>query len=137
MVDIARLGHAHHRMQQQYSVHVLGRAFSQFFMRAMQRIASLKCDDVFESRLCEPRPRLSGSQTKLAEVVMFWQLENPQAAADVSRSPAMHLRDERMADVRGAEHLPRLCFEIPLVDLLNCHHRENFVFRIQQRGFPI
>src|ERR1044072_3515967 len=49
----------------------------------------------------------------------------------------MHLRHEGMARVGRAEHLSRRRFEIPFVDLLDGHYRENLVLRVKQRDFAI
>lgn len=46
MIDVSRLGHTHDRMQQQSAIDFSAGAQHHFFMRAMQRIASLKGYDI-------------------------------------------------------------------------------------------
>ena len=44
----------------------------------------------------------------------------------------MHLRDERVARVSGAEHVACGCFQVPLIDLFDRHDREDLVACVEQ-----
>src|ERR1051325_11716310 len=104
VIDVARLRHTDHWMQEQRSVYCSNRAFRELFMRTMKRISSLERNDVSSLELFEPVPALNRSQAKILKIKVRWQLDDAQAPGDVDLAPAIHFSHERMARISGAQY---------------------------------
>ena len=106
MVDVARLGHADHGMDQQ-----IGRGFGrgshgQFDMGPMHRIPRLEGDDLGPAASDEFGPKLGRSHAKRSEVVVDGRLQAFDPAADVDRIAAVEqVSDARVLGISGAEHV--------------------------------
>ena len=76
VIDVARLCHAHHWMEQQYAVHLIDRAFSQLLMRSMERVPRLESNDVPTPHAFQPGPHFSRRKTQILKVVIPRKLQN-------------------------------------------------------------
>ena len=66
MVDVAGLGHADHRMEQQVGLGELRRALGQLLVRAMHRVAGLEGDDARPAPALEFLAQILGLVAQLA-----------------------------------------------------------------------
>jgi hypothetical protein len=132
MIDIAGLGHAHHRMQQQHAVHAGRRALGQFLVHAVQRVARLEGDHIGAVELFQAVAHLGGRLAQLAEVVVHRQVQHTDGAADVQFAPAGHLGHNRMLGIQRAIGVLRLRLAVRCVDFLNRHHRQQVVAAVAQ-----
>jgi hypothetical protein len=75
VVDVARLGQADDRMDQQVGLGLLGGAEGQLLVRAVQRVAGLERDDLAPAELAEQRAQLVRRVAAGAVVVMHRRLD--------------------------------------------------------------
>ena len=74
VIDVAGLGHANHRVEQQHAIHLLDGALGQFLVDAVQRVARLEGDDVGVADLRQAGAGLRRGQAQVGEVVVRGQL---------------------------------------------------------------
>jgi hypothetical protein len=132
VVHVARLGQADHGVQQQRAVHLLRGPLGQLLVHAVQRVAGLEGHHVGVAELGQPGAGLGRGQAQVGEVVVLGQLQHLQAAGDVELAPAVHLGHQRMAQVGRAEDLLGHLVQVPGVDLLDGHHRQQLVLVVAQ-----
>jgi hypothetical protein len=109
MVDVARLGHADHGMDQQVRLRLARGAEGQFLVRAVQRVARLEGDDAAPAELAEIGAQLVRRVAAGAEIVMRRRLDAGDRPAEIDRARVVvQVVDRRMRDVVGAEDLLRL-----------------------------
>ncbi len=75
VIDVARLRHADHRMDQQVRLVLLRRPEGQLLVRAMHRVAGLECDHLAPAKLLETRAHLGRRIAEAAEVVVHRRLD--------------------------------------------------------------
>ena len=132
VIHVAGLGQADDGVQQERAVHLFGGTFGQFLVDAVQRVAGLERHHIGMAELRQPGAGLRRGQAQIDEIVVFRQVQHAQPAGDVELAPAMHLGHQRMAQVQRAEGLLGDLVEVPGVDLLDRHHRQQFVLVVAQ-----
>ena len=70
MVDVAGLGHADDRMDQEPAADLLCGSLGQLLVGAVERVAGLEGDDLGPAQVLEVRPQLGRGPPQLDEVVM-------------------------------------------------------------------
>ena len=85
MVNITRLGHSNHRMNQEVCLHLLGRPQCKLLMRPMHRVARLKRHHLTPSELGEGFPQFHRRMTDFQVVVVNGSLDSFELPADVHR----------------------------------------------------
>ena len=85
VVQVAGLGQAHHRVDQQVGLDFLGRTQGQLVMRAMHRVPRLEGHDAAPAQPGELLAHLGGRQAQFPEVVLGRQLDTFELASDVVR----------------------------------------------------
>ena len=80
MIDVARLRHSDHRMQQQCSVNLFGSSDGHFFVNSMQRITRLKGDDVVITERQKTFADLCGRQSQVLKIVVAGQSKDVEFA---------------------------------------------------------
>ena len=86
MVDVAGLGHADDRVDQQVGLRLAGGAEGQLLMRAVQRVAGLEGDDPAPAELAEEGAQLVRRVAAAAEVVVHRLLDAGDRAAEIDRA---------------------------------------------------
>src|SRR4051794_17983972 len=74
-------------------------------VNTMNWITCLKGDDVLTAQFSETMARLSGCAAKVNEIAMLWQRKDLQFPRDIQRAPMLHLSNERMTRVPGAQNI--------------------------------
>ena len=108
VVDVARLGQAHHRVDQQVGLGFLGGAEGQLLVGAVQRVAGLEGDDLAPAELAEIGAQLVRRVAAAAEIVMRRRLDAGDRAAEIDLAGGVvQVVDRRVGVVVGAEDLSR------------------------------
>ncbi len=106
MVDVARLGHADDRVDQQVGLRFPGGAEGQFLVRAVQRVAGLEGDDLAPAELAEEGAQLVRRVAAGAEIVVHGLLDAGDRAAEIDLARGVvQVVHGRVRDVVGAEDL--------------------------------
>ena len=132
MVDVAGLGHADRRVQQQHAVDRVDGALGQLLVHAVQRVARLERDHILAPGLGQHLARLRRRAAQLLKVIVPRESAALGWARSVQPAPAGHLVDQRMFRILGAEHALRQIGRIPGIELVDRHDREQIVHRIAQ-----
>ena len=99
VVDVARLGQAHDRVDQQVGLRFAGGAEGQFLVRAVQRVAGLEGDDLAPAQLAEIGAQFVGRVAAGAEIVMHRLLDAGDRAAQIDLAGGVvQVVDRRMRD---------------------------------------
>ncbi len=133
VVHIAGLGHANHRVQQQHAIDALGRALGQLLVGPVQRVARLEGHHILSAKRLQPGARLGRSHAQILKIIARRQLDHLKATRDIQLAPAVHLGHQRVPEVERAKGFLRHLFQIPGVDLLDRHHRQQLVLGVAQR----
>lgn len=105
VIDIAGLGHAAHRMDQQVRLVFSYRPHRQLEVSAMHRIPRLEGEDVPPARARELRAKLRRGQSESAEIVVLGQPDALDLAADIRIPGGLHEICKRgMLGVRCSEY---------------------------------
>ena len=96
MIDVARLGHADGRMQQQHAVDRGDRPLGQLLVHAVQRIARLERHHVLATGLSQDLPGLGRRAAQILKVVVTRELKDSDGTGRVEPAPAGHLVDQRV-----------------------------------------
>ena len=102
MVDVARLGDAHDRMDQQAAADLLGRALGQLLVGPVERVAGLEGDDLRPTLVLEVLAKLLGRPAKLGEVVVRRDADHFEAAGGVLAGLALEVGDGGVLDIGRA-----------------------------------
>jgi hypothetical protein len=86
VIDIAGLGHADDRVDQQVRLHLARGAEGQFLMRPVQRVAGLEGHDLAPAELAEARAQLVRRVAAGLEVVMHRRLDAGHRPAQIDRA---------------------------------------------------
>ena len=109
MVDVARLGHADDRVDEQVGFFFLGGAERELVVRAVHRVAGLEGDDLPPAALGELFAELGRRVAQRFVVVVQRQLQALDRAADVDRLALVHqVVDGRVRRCRSCRRLPWL-----------------------------
>ena len=109
VVDIARLGHAHDRMDQKVGLSFPRGAEGQFLMRAVQRIARLEGDDLAPAELADIGAKLIRRVAARLEIIMDRLLDAGDRAAEIDRAGiVVKIVHRRMGEIIRAEDFLRL-----------------------------
>ena len=100
MVYVAGFGHSHHRMDEQASTHLGSCPLGQFLVDPMQRVASLESNNVFVPHSFQDAAHLRRCAAQVREIIVLWQVDDFQRAADANFAPACHLRNHRVLRIR-------------------------------------
>ena len=134
VVDVARLRHPHHRVNQQVGLDLLRRAQRQLLVRPVHRVARLERNDARPPQLGELGPQLRRGVAQEPVVVVRDGLHAGQRAADVVRlRPLEQVRHARMLRVRRAEDGLGLGLPIGPPDILDLQRRQHDAFGVAQR----
>jgi hypothetical protein len=90
MVYVPRLGHTHHRMQQQHPVYFPGGPLGQFLMNPVQGLAGLESEHIGVTEVFQTSANMGRSQAQFLEVVVAGQLEHLKLAGQVKLAPLTH-----------------------------------------------
>jgi len=120
VIDVAGLGYAHDRMDQQTAADLLCRSLGQFLVGAVHRVAGLERDDPGPTQVLEVRPQLGRRPPQLDEVVMGGRAHHFQPAGGVVARLPLEVGDRRVLGVGraiGATRLGRLVVSVDLLDV--------------------
>ena len=133
MIHVARLGHSHHRMNQQIGLVLSDCPPCQLEMRPMQGIARLKGDYPLPTPLPEQRPELARGVPERTEVVVRRQFQPVDRAAEIKRSRLpQHELDARVLEAGRAIDLPSLRHTVGPPKILDFQDRQHHPFAIAQ-----
>jgi hypothetical protein len=85
MIDVARLGHADDRVDQQVRLLIERGPQRQFLVSPVHRVTRLEGHDLAPSELAELLAQLGRTVAKVLEIVMGGSLDPTQLAADINR----------------------------------------------------
>ena len=137
MINVPRLGHTHHRMQEQHTVDLFNRSLGKLLMDAMERIARLKRNHIGMTHRAQSLARLDWREPQLFEIVVVWKFQNPQLAGNVELAPAVHFAHQRVACISRSKDLLRHPRPVPLIDLFDGHDGQQFVLQAPQCNLAI
>jgi hypothetical protein len=133
VVDVAGLGQADHRVDQEVGLDHLGRPLGEFLMGPVHGVAGLEGDHPRPAPLLELAAQVGGLVAQLAEVVLGGAGDAAQAAAEIDRMGLVEqVVDPWMSLVDGAEHRLRLAPAIRFVDRGDRHHRNEETLGVAQ-----
>jgi len=137
VIDVAGLGHADHRVNQQIRLHFACSPERQLLVGAVQRVAGLEGDHLAPALLPEPASQLGRRVSQQLEIVVGLRLDAVHATTDVDGARVVHQVTNTVVQlVLGA--VDRSCF-MPLVrtkDTADIHRRQKHAFGISQRDAP-
>ena len=135
VVDVARFGHANHRMDQQVRLRLARRAERQFLMGAVQRVAGLECHDLVPAHLAEIGAQFVRRVAPRFEIIMHRGLQAFDLATQIDRPrDVVQVVHRRMRQIIRAKDLDRLIRLVRHIFVGNRHHCQNHAFRIAQRN---
>ncbi|MPL71146.1 hypothetical protein SDC9_16917 [bioreactor metagenome] len=134
VVDIAGLGEADHRVDQQVRLGFLRGAEGQLLVRAVQRVAGLEGDDLAPAELAEIGAQFVRRVATGLEIVMHRRLDAGDRAAEIDRARGVvQVVHRRMGEVVGAEDLGGLVGLVRHPFVGDRQDREDHTFLIAQR----
>ena len=133
VIDIARLGHSDHRMDEQARLGFLGGAQRELEMRAMQWVPCLEGNDPPPAKHRELCPQLRGSVTQVAIVVMHGGVHALEPAGNIVPLRLLQkMVDARMLGIGRAEDRFGLRPAVGLPYIGHLQRREHHAFRVAQ-----
>ncbi len=134
VVDVARLGHAHDRVDQQVGLELAGRPQGELEVGPVHRVAGLEGHHLPPAEPLEARPHLARRVTQADEVVVRRQLQALEAAADGDVVGALvEMRDPGMGAVEGAVDRLGLGLAVDRPDVLDGQRRQHDALGVAQR----
>ena len=100
MVNVARLGHSHNRVDQEPAPDLPGRSLGELFMRSVQRVPRLERDNLAPAQRLEVLPQLLGRPAQTDEIIVRRNPDHLQPARRVMPRQPIQIRDRRMLGVR-------------------------------------
>ncbi len=133
VIHIPRLGHAHHRVDQQVRFDLTRRQLRDLLVRPVHRVARLERDHFAPAELLEAGTHLRRALAQVLEIVMGRRLDAGQLAADVHGT--RHIIEKmhrRVLLIGGAEHTLRFGRLVRRPDVADLEGGENDAFEITQ-----
>ena len=103
VVDIARSGDPHDRVDEEVGVELLGGAQGQLLVRPVHGVPGVERHDPVPAQPVELGPQLPGCATELGELVVGWHPDPLDGATDVDGVGLLEVRDAGVAVFVGAE----------------------------------
>jgi hypothetical protein len=123
VIDVARLGHPHHRVDQQVGLEIAGGPQRELVVGAVHGVSGLESDNLAPAQTTEAAPGLLGGQAEADEIVVGRQLDPLDTTADGDVVGALEeMGDTGVLAVEGA--VDRLCLGLP-VELPHVVDRED------------
>ena len=133
VVDVAGLGQAHHRLDQQVCIGDAGGAVGQLLVGTVHRVAGLEGDHALPVVAGEVLAQLRRRAPQLAEVVVHRRGQAVERAAEVDRvGLVQQMVHARVLVVGAAEHLFGLDVAIRPVDVLHGQYSDAAALAILQ-----
>jgi hypothetical protein len=133
VVDVARLGQPHHRVDEEVGLDLLGRPQGDLLVGPVHRVAGLEGDHLRPPQLVELRPDLGRCLAQGPEVVVQGQLGALQPAGQVHRVGAVQqVPDAGVLRVGGAEHSLGLGVPVGPVELGHVDGGEDHALGVAQ-----
>ena len=133
VVDVAGLGDADDRVDQEPAADLLGRALGQLFVGAVQRVAGLEGDHLRPAERLEVLAKLGGGPPQLGEIVVGRGPQHLEPAGRVMARLAVEIGDRGMLGVGRAVGAPGLGLLVELVDLLDVQEGEEVAVDVAER----
>ena len=115
MIYIARLGHAHHRVDQQVRLKVCRRPKSKLLVRPVHWVPGLKRDDLAPAQLRELPAHFVRSHAGRHKVIVLRWLDRFDGTPNIPWVGLVHqVRHRRMLRIRSSVHLLRFRIQIRL-----------------------
>ena len=133
VVDVAGLGHADDRVDQEAAADLLGGALGQLLVGPVQRVAGLEGDDLRSSPATAKWSRSSrGRPPQLDEVVVRRGADHLEPAGGVVAGLAVEVGDRRVLGVGRAVGAPGLGLLVVGVDLLDVEEGQQVAVDVAQ-----
>ena len=134
VINITRLGHANHGVDQQVGFHFACRAKSQFLVATVQRITGLEGDYFAPAKFAKAATEFRGRITQQFKVVKSRWLDSVHFATHVDRARLVHqVAHGRVSFVICAENPLCFAFLVRLPDVRYVHGRDQHPFGVPQR----
>jgi hypothetical protein len=135
VIEVARLGHADHRLDDQVRLDLLGRPQRQLLVRAVHRVAGLERHHAPPAQPRELGPQLRGREPQRGEVVVRGEPDPFKPAADVvGMAPLEQVGDAGVVGAAGPEDLACLALAVGLPDVIDVQHGQHHALGIAQRN---
>ncbi len=133
VVDVARLGHAHRRVDQEVGLDLAGRPQRQLDVRPVHGVAGLEGDHPVPGQLTKAGPQLGRAEAQRLVVVVGRQGQHFELPGDVDRPGAVEqVGDARVAPVGRAEDELGLLVPVGPVELAHMEHAEHDPLRVPE-----
>ena len=134
VIDVARLGHADDRVNQQIRIGFAGRTERQFLVRPVQRVPGLESNDLAPSQLAETTAQLRRGVPEQLEVIVGRRLDAMNPATEIDRvRDVLQVVDCRVRVIGRAVDTLGLAHEIGRPDVADLECREQHTFRVAER----
>ena len=132
MVDVARLGHADDRVDQQAAADLLGRPLGQLFVGPVQRVAGLEGDDPAPAQRLKVLAQLGRRPAELDEVVVRRDPDHLEPAGRIMARLPVEVGDRGMRRVERAVGVAGFVLLVVGVDLLDVQERQQVAVDVAQ-----
>jgi len=133
VIDVARLGHADGRVNEEAGLDLFRGAESEFDVRAVHRVARLESDDAAPALVGEIGTKLGRGEAQRFKIVMARELEAFEPAANIPRVAAVHqVGNARVGDAGAVEDGFAFRLAIGLPDVLDMEDGDHDAFGIAQ-----
>ena len=132
MIDVARLGHADDRVDQQAAADLLGGSLGQLFVSPVQRVAGLEGDDPAPAQRLEVLAQLGRRAAQLDEIVVRRDADHLEPARRIMARQPVEIGDRGMRRVERAIGVPGFVVLVVGVDLLDVQERQQVAVDVAQ-----
>ena len=132
VVDVAGLGHADDRVDQEAAADLLGRPLGQLFVGPVQGVAGLEGDDPAPAQRLEVLAQLGRRPAQLDEVVVRRDANHLEPAGRVVARLSVEVGDRRMLRVGRAIGVRASLLLVVRVDLLDVEERQQVAVDVAQ-----
>ena len=132
MVDVARLGHADDRVDQEPAADLPGRSLGQLFVRPVQRVAGLERDDPAPAQRLKVLAQLRGRPAQCDEIVVRRNANHLEPARRVMARQPVQIGDRRMLGIERAIRVLGFVVLVVSVDLLDMQKRQQVAVDVAQ-----
>ena len=133
MIDVARLGHADDRVDQEPAANLRGRLLGQLFVSAVQRVAGLERDDPAPGKRLKMLAQLGGRAAQLDEVVVRRDANHLEPARRIMSGRPLQIGHRGMGRVQRAIGVLGFVIFVVSIDLFDMQKRQQVAVDVAQR----